>query len=254
MQQPAAVQPAAQPVVQQSSHSEELLTKLLNQFSYDSMVQEIQRSVRAELEANRAAFTAAPAAPVVAYAMPPVAPPETYAAPMPVPPEEEFTDDPALSEADNAAVDENDSLLDDFDLLMGNSSDDVVELPLDEDDIAIPAAAFDMNDESEPEQPEEGFNLSLGSIFNEDAMAEAARLKAEEEKKEVGPLSLEDIFGQDEDGDSDELLSFESLFGDDDGDDEPEEENEIDLMPLYDKVIIEVSLEELAKYNIAHKL
>ena len=77
-------------------------------------------------------------------------------------------------------------------------------------------------------------------------MAEAARLREEEEADE-------DLrFDDEEEADDDLDISLKSLM--DDVVDELEEENMIDMMPLYHDTVIEISMEELLKYNRAHGL
>ena len=239
VQQPAVqqpvVQPVIQPVVQQSEHAEELLEKLLdrvtsmNSFTYDSMVQEIRRSVRAEMETSRVGM-------------------ETGRAAFAAPADEDVPDLSMVSLLADRLLNDDDT--DDeeelfFDGLEGlfddddESGDEELNLddvtPDDDDLVQLPAL-----DDSEG-------SMSLGTIFNDDAMAEAARLREEEGD------DLASLFDDDEDSDEElgELgISLSSLMND--TIDELEQENVIDLMPLYQDTVIEVSMEELFKYNKAH--
>jgi hypothetical protein len=79
-------QPAVEPVVQQPSRTEEMLFELMGKFSYESMLSEIRRTVRAEMEREAASkepqVVAVPVMPAVS-----VAPSEPAVPEMPVVPE-----------------------------------------------------------------------------------------------------------------------------------------------------------------------
>ena len=218
------VQPIVQSVVQQSGRTEELLEKLvdrvtaLDRFTYDSMLQEIQRSVRNEMESTRAAFADMPSVAASAPAA--------------------FDETVSNSSEDEFNFDDFEGLFDDVDRMLND--DDLVLLPTEEQ------VQEQVQGQVQAEEQEESFSedegLSLGSIFNEAAMAEAARLQREES----GSMAVD----EGEDGDDEFPISLDALIND--AIDELEQENVIDLMPLYQDTVIEVSMEELFKYNKAH--
>ena len=218
VQQPVVqpiVQPVIQPVVQPvqaSDHAEELLERLLDrvtsqdQFTYDSMVQEIQRRVREELEANPVAVASA----------------SMFS--------DDFMDD-SSGYKDNVylGTDEIEDETEDDDLGLLLDNDDVVEFP----------------EEPVQEETQSDSTFALGSIFNDDAMEEAARLLEEE-----NAASWSDT---EQSAASDDLgFTMEDLMSITMGGEEPE--NPIDLMTIYQDKVIEVTMEDLLKYNKAHGL
>ncbi len=171
IQQPVQ-QPIPQVVVQappSSGRTEELLSELLTKFSYDSMVEEIRRSVRTELEKEMS-----------------VRAPQAASALAELPEQDDFEDDTG--------------------------------------------------------------SVALGSIFNEDALAEAARLDSEEYSDE----SYSDFGDDSDDSDTDDEDGFDimALLA-------TEAErlgsiSPIEMMETYDETVITVTLEELILYNKTH--
>ena len=219
------VKPSVAKVAPQSDsrRTEEMLAQLLGKFSYDSLAAEIRRSVREELAA--AAITpAAPAAPAA-----PIAPVVPMAAAAPVVPEAA------------AAVEE-----DDFALMI--EEEPPIEIPMteqifDSDDFDSTLRQESGEEAAQP-QPE---SVAFASIFNEEAMAEAARLNAEEAANNT-------------DSSSDDEMDFDLNFGggDDDFDimalldnevKKMENSSPIDMMDVFGEKTVKVTLAELEKFN-----
>ena len=183
---PAAVQsvpqPAVQPTVQPvqvvqvpapavSSETERMLGELLSKFSYETMMQEIRRSVREEMGRDAVAAPAVPAAVPAAPAVPAAVP-------------------------------------------------------------AVPAA---------PAAEPAASDGVLGSIFNPEAMEEAARLNAAASAAAEPEPEAETEESSDSGFDIMALLAAEAA--------RISEISPIDMMVTYDETIIEITLEELAAYN-----
>jgi len=124
----------------------------------------------------------------------------------------------------------------------------------------VPAAAMATSSvplSSDLEQTSEEDGNVLGSIFNEEAMAEAARLdeeenKAEETEEDEDDFDISSLFGDiadDEDGEEGSENSFDIMSLLQAEAETIAEESPIDLMIDYDEEVIVISLEELAQYN-----
>jgi len=225
--QAPAIQPMPQVVVQAPASNPDLervldqlssMMENVSKLSYDSMIREMQRMIQDS--------PAAAAVPMPAAAVP---------APAPVPKTVSSLD---LFDDLDEEVSGGSDLFDGFEIV-GEESDSAVE-----DETNDFLDMFDFDDEEEEKPKSSG--ASLGSIFNEDAMREAARLNALEAGEGVDLdfdfLGDTETLGEDEDDfDIMSMLSEEAEV--------LNEMTPIEMMLVYGENVIEITLEELAAYN-----
>ena len=232
---PNAAAPAGPAAGQQSSRTEEMLFELLGKFSYESMLSEIRRTVRAEMDREaegqesrvvdtpvmpavsvEAEVAVAPAAPVV-----PVVPvvPEVVVAPV----EPETPVVPAVFAEPESAVESAVSV--EPEVLVTPAASAVSEMPAAD----VPAA----------EEVSAEFPIAEDVDMEEiDAMAAlvAEEIRAEEQQaEETLAEETEPVF------DIMQLLAAEA--------EKLANVSPIDMMDTYGEMVIEITLEELVHYN-----
>jgi hypothetical protein len=204
---------AAKPVEQQPSRTEEMLFELMGKFSYESMVSEIRRTVRAEMERETqlAAVSAAPITPITPVA--PVAPAAPVEPEMPVVPVAPAAPvEPEVPVAPIAPVEPVEQ-----------------EIPVDitpaEDEVFNP---FPMLEDIDLEEADEMALQVAEEIREEEQRAEEELVEQEEPVFDIMQLLA---------AEAEKLANV----------------SPIDMMDTYGELVIEVTLEELVHYNNAQR-
>ena len=229
---------AAAPVVQRSNRTEEMLFELMGKFSYESMLSEIRRTVRAEMEREAEARETQAAMPMM---------PAATSVPV----------EPAVQEAFVASIAPVEAAVPEGSVApiapVGPAVPEVpVELIIPEE-FAIPEVPMEPPVSVEPEMPivdipaEEDlfgeFPMLEGIDFEEaDEMAlrMAEEIRAEEQKAEEAVAEeAEPVF------DIMQLLAAEA--------EKLANVSAIDMMDTYGELVIEITLEELVHYNNARR-
>ena len=211
-----------------SSMTEQLLAQLLGKFSYDAMLQEIRRTVRAEMERERAesgvtspvtgAVEVPPAAAPAPVVQTPVPEPIPEPAPEPVEPLETRSEEPvpeAIPESEPAPVFAGASASEE------KAEEELAEFP------ALSELLGSVQSEEELEQPDEDFT----------AYVEHPEPVAETEQETTEPPES----GETEAFDIMSLLAKQA--------EQMQNISPIDMMVAYDEQVIEITLEELVQYN-----
>jgi hypothetical protein len=206
-------QPAEVPVVQQPSRTEEMLFELMGKFSYESMLSEIRRTVRAEMEREAEArggqVAAVPAMPSV-----PVTPVEPVVPIVPAEPAE-FAE-PAALEAPAVPLAPVEEVV--------PEEMPVVDTPTEDD----PFSGIPML---------EGIDIEEA---DEMAISVAEEMRAEERQAEEALAEeTEPVF------DIMQLLAAEA--------EKLANVSPIDMMDTYGELVIDITLEELVHYNNAQR-
>ena len=233
-QAPAASMPEASAAP--SSMTEQLLAQLLGKFSYDAMLQEIRRTVRAEMERERAESgvtspvtgavevpPAAAPAPVVQTPVSepipePVEQPIPQPAPEPVEPLETRSEEPvpeAIPESEPAPVFVGASASEE------KAEEELAEFP------ALSGLLGSVQSEEEPEEPDEDLT----------AYVEHPEPVTETEQETTEPPES----GETESFDIMSLLAKQA--------EQMQNISPIDMMVTYDEQVIDITLEELIQYN-----
>ena len=228
---PAAQAPAASvPEVSAapSSMTEQLLAELLGKFSYDAMLQEIRRTVRAEMERERAesgvtspvtgAVEVPPAAAPAPVVQTPVPEPIPQPAPEPVEPLETRSEEPvpeAIPESEPAPVFAGASASEE------KAEEELAEFP------ALSELLGSVQSEEELEEPDEDF-----TAYMEHPEPVTETEQETTELPESGETEAFDIMS---------LLAKQA--------EQMQNISPIDMMVTYDEQVIDITLEELIQYN-----
>ena len=265
---------------------EQVLAQVLEKFSYQSMMEEVRRSVREEMAAMSpqaaaqvsvtdpsyiSALSASLAAALAGVGM--TGTPSLSRKKVPVVSEdddedEDFDDDE--EEEDEDLDDEEDEDEDDDE--DDEEYEDDEDEDEDEDDGEFSAlfetlnrdsslsssrrdAAYDDDDDEDDEDDEDEDDdapFAFASIFNEAAMKEAARLDAEERAESGDEDDDEESYGGDDDDDDDDDSGFDIMALLQKEVEKMKEDSPIDMMSVYGEDVIEISLEELIQHNSKH--
>ena len=228
---PAAQAPAASvPEVSAapSSMTEQLLAELLGKFSYDAMLQEIRRTVRAEMEREReesgvtspvtGAVEVPPAAAPAPVVQTPVPEPIPQPAPEPVEPLETRSEEPvpeAIPESEPAPVFAGASASEE------KAEEELAEFP------ALSELLGSVQSEEELEEPDEDF-----TAYMEHPEPVTETEQETTELPESGETEAFDIMS---------LLAKQA--------EQMQNISPIDMMVTYDEQVIDITLEELIQYN-----
>ena len=228
---PAAQAPAASvPEVSAapSSMTEQLLAELLGKFSYDAMLQEIRRTVRAEMERERAesgvtspvtgAVEVPPAAAPAPVVQTPVPEPIPQPAPEPVEPLETRSEEPvpeAIPESEPTPVFAGASASEE------KAEEELAEFP------ALSELLGSVQSEEELEEPDEDF-----TAYMEHPEPVTETEQETTELPESGETEAFDIMS---------LLAKQA--------EQMQNISPIDMMVTYDEQVIDITLEELIQYN-----